>query len=135
MPYKTKEQQKAWREKNKDAQKIKGKAYYEKNKDKIKVRHKVYRESNPQVVRDSQLRTSYDITLDDYNEMFTKQEGKCAICGNHQSEIKTVLAVDHCHSTGKVRGLLCGNCNRAIGLLKDDIENLRCAILYLNKND
>ena len=77
----------------------------------------------------------YDITEDEYNDMFMAQNGKCLICGKHQSEIKTALHIDHCHETGKVRGLLCHRCNIGIGLLEDDIENLRCAILYLNKKD
>ena len=123
------EYMKDWRKKNIDRQKLRDKEYYEKNKDRMKAAH----EANPQVIKGTRLRTRYGITLDNYNEMFIKQDGKCAICGNHQSETKTALVVDHCHSTGKVRGLLCGNCNRGIGCLKDDIENLRCAILYLNE--
>ncbi len=135
MPQKTKEQRaeyhKAWRKKTIDARRAYGKAYYEKNKDKKKE----YYEANLPAIKSYKLSGKYGITLDDYNEMFIKQDGKCAVCGNHQSEIKTALAVDHCHSTGKVRGLLCGNCNRGIGMLKNDIENLRCAILYLNKRN
>jgi len=77
----------------------------------------------------------YGITEDDYNNMFVFQNGKCAICGNHQSELKSPLHIDHNHKTGKVRGLLCAACNMGIGQLQDDIENLRCAILYLNKED
>lgn len=75
----------------------------------------------------------YGLNLEDYNSLFIKQKGKCAICGKHQSELKRSLAVDHCHKTGRVRGLLCRNCNTAIGMLNEDIENLRCAILYLNE--
>lgn len=135
MPQKTKEQKaeymKVWRIKNIDRQKARDKEYYEKNKDKLKI----YRETNSLAIKDYKLRAKYDISLDEYNEIFIKQDGKCAVCGKHQSEIKTALAVDHCHSTGKVRGLLCGNCNRGIGMLQDDIENLRCAILYLNKRN
>jgi len=83
--------------------------------------------------RNQQLMKRYGITLEDYNSMFSDQEGKCAVCGKHQTELKRSLAVDHCHSTDTVRGLLCRNCNTAIGMLNDDIENLRCAILYLNR--
>ena len=77
----------------------------------------------------------YGITEDDYNNLFVKQNGKCAICGKHQSEIEIALLIDHCHKTGKVRGLLCSSCNFGIGHLNDDIENLKCAILYLNRKD
>ncbi len=135
MPRKTKEQiaeyHKVWWEKNIVAQKTYAKAYYKKTKDKKKE----YYKANLPAIKSYKLRGKYGITLDDYNEMFIKQDGKCAICGNHQSEIKTTLVVDHCHSTGKIRGLLCGNCNRGIGMLNHDIENLRCAILYLNKRN
>ena len=113
------------------AQKACAKAYYEKNKDKKKE----YREANPQVIKGNKLRSKYGIELEDYNDMFVLQNGKCAICGKHQTELKKALHIDHCHSTGKIRGLLCGNCNRGIGMLNDDIENLKCAILYLNKRN
>jgi hypothetical protein len=58
----------------------------------------------------------YGITLEDYNSMFIKQGGKCAICFEMQ---EGSLDVDHCHTTGKVRGLLCRKCNLAIGFIKD----------------
>ena len=135
MSLKTKKQiaeyYRAWRKNNKVAQKAHDKAYYEKNKDKKKV----HREANPQKIKGNKLRSKYGIELEDYNDMFVLQNGKCAICGKHQTELKKALHIDHCHSTGKIRGLLCGNCNRGIGMLKDDIENLKCAILYLNKTD
>lgn len=70
----------------------------------------------------------YGITRDQYNDLFNKQNGKCAICGREQKELNSALAVDHCHKTGKVRGLLCGNCNASLGLLFESlqtIENLK----------
>jgi len=85
-------------------------------------------------IRDGVLKRKYGIDLEEYNRMFAEQEGKCAICGIHQSEYKKALSVDHCHETDHVRGLLCLKCNAAIGLLNDDIENLKCAMLYLNAN-
>lgn len=77
----------------------------------------------------------YGITEDDYNDMFVSQNGKCGICGKHQTEIKAALHIDHNHKTGRVRGLLCSSCNFGIGHLQDDIKILRCAILYLNKRN
>jgi hypothetical protein len=59
----------------------------------------------------------YGITVDDYNQMFTLQNGRCAICGVNQ---EGNLDVDHCHQTKKVRGLLCRKCNLAIGYFQDD---------------
>lgn len=82
-------------------------------------------------LKDKKLRENYGISLDIYNEMFQKQNGCCAICNTHQSELIVSLSVDHCHTTGKVRGLLCSNCNRGIGLLKDSIKILNSAIEYL----
>jgi hypothetical protein len=73
------------------------------------------------------------ITLDQYNQIFTNQNGCCAICDKHQSDEPRALAVDHDHETGKVRGLLCNNCNRGIGHLKDSEETLLKAASYLAK--
>ncbi len=59
--------------------------------------------------------------------MFAAQEGACAIC--HRTD--RPLNIDHCHDSGKVRGLLCGPCNRGIGFLEDDVTLLQSAIDYL----
>lgn len=83
------------------------------------------------------LKNAYGIEHDSVKEMFKQQDGKCAICGsegfilNPKQELK--LVVDHCHKSGKVRGMLCHNCNRALGLFKDSVESLNKAIDYLNK--
>jgi hypothetical protein len=74
---------------------------------------------------------SYNLTIDDYNKMFTSQNGCCKICGKHQSEFKKSLSIDHNHQTNEVRGLLCNNCNTILGHAKDDIEILQNAIKYL----
>ena len=81
------------------------------------------------------LRKNYKITLEEYQELFTKQGGKCAICNSEGFQIsrnqRQMIVIDHCHISGKVRGLLCHNCNRGLGLFKDKISNLQNAILYL----
>ena len=78
----------------------------------------------------------HGISLVEYNELFERQEGKCAICGIHEDQLsKKGLAIDHDHVTNKVRGLLCGNCNRALGFFKDDIEILKKAVDYLQQVD
>ena len=78
---------------------------------------------------------TYGITRGAYLEMLVKQDGKCAICRGTgflmRDSHKTLLLVDHDHTTGRVRGLLCHNCNRALGLLHDSTENLLRAIEYL----
>lgn len=71
----------------------------------------------------------YGITEEDYNEMLESQNGVCAICGGNNGQRS--LAVDHCHETDKVRGLLCTGCNTAIGSLRDSPELCRNAALYL----
>jgi hypothetical protein len=83
--------------------------------------------------RDAIVRRQYGITLADYEKMFGEQEGKCAICGNSDEVEGRRLAIDHCHDSGKVRGLLCGKCNRGLGLFYDNKDLLKNAISYLNK--
>jgi len=65
--------------------------------------------------------------------MLEEQEHKCAICSTSDADLDKLLSVDHCHTTGKVRGLLCNNCNLALGNFKDKIENLKSAINYLKQ--
>lgn len=77
---------------------------------------------------------SYGLTVDEFLELHEKQDGKCAICGNAPSTQRG-LHVDHCHTTGVVRGLLCHGCNVGIGALKDDVGLLRAAIDYLKGSD
>jgi hypothetical protein len=63
----------------------------------------------------SNLKCKYGMTENDYNRMFQIQGGKCAICEAHQTDLKSKLCVDHNHTTGKVRGLLCAGCNTSLG--------------------
>jgi len=77
-------------------------------------------------------------STDLFESLLRAQDGKCAICGvseGHRSRRGTVcrLAVDHDHQTGKVRGLLCNNCNRGLGRFKDSVENLEAALRYLKR--
>jgi len=103
-------------------------------KDCFKAKMAKYRADNPEKARETWRRSSYKrfgITLEDYNRMFAEQNGECAICRTHQASFKQALAVDHCHATGVVRGLLCEACNHAIGKFKDSVETLESAINYL----
>lgn len=74
---------------------------------------------------------------DEYQSMLSVQKGLCAICG--KEETSTIrgkvrqLAVDHCHTTGKIRGLLCGNCNRALGLLKEEPDRVKSMLKYIEE--
>lgn len=83
--------------------------------------------------KDWNLQYNFNITLEDYNKMFQEQDGKCAICNKHQTEFDKSLAVDHCHETGKVRGLLCRECNTGLGKFKDSTNLLEKAKNYLIK--
>jgi hypothetical protein len=85
-----------------------------------------YYKRNPDKAHQRNLKTFYGITKQDYAEMFEKQNGACACCGK-----VSPLNVDHCHSSGTVRGLLCTNCNIALGHFKDDVDLIRKAIAYL----
>lgn len=81
--------------------------------------------------RESHLKV-YGITKGDYSQMYIDQKGLCAICKVSFSKMKSIdINVDHCHSTGRVRGILCRNCNSLLGFAKDNIDNLYGAIEYL----
>jgi hypothetical protein len=95
-----------------------------------------YRPSCKTCARDSHLQRLYGINLREYTEFLEDQDHSCAICTIHLSEYSQRFKhfhVDHDHSTGEVRGLLCHNCNRALGMLQDDVVVLENAIKYLNK--
>jgi len=86
-----------------------------------------------QLLRKNMLFRKYGITPEQYNEMLLKQDGKCAICRSVDSKSArtTNMAVDHDHTTSKVRGLLCNDCNIAIGLLQDNPLVCEAAAEYL----
>lgn len=82
-------------------------------------------------VRDYDWKRRRHITPDEYARIFNLQGGRCAICGKSYKDEKQMLAVDHCHDTNEIRGLLCRNCNFAIGLFYEDINLLFKAMVYL----
>jgi len=86
---------------------------------------------NPDKKRNGALKREYGITLEEYNVILAKQNKKCAICLRDKSEFKVSMHLDHDHITGKIRGILCASCNRVLGLLKDNPENLERALVYL----
>lgn len=98
-------------------------SYARENKDKIQPKLGGYA-----------LKRRYGITVDDYASMMETQQYKCAICGVDKCPTGRNLAVDHCHTTGKVRGLLCSLCNKGLGSFKDSTESLEKAIEYLKQN-
>ena len=81
------------------------------------------------------IEKTYNFTFDEYERLFEDQKGKCAICESRISSTRTSrLFVDHCHHSGKVRGLLCSSCNHGLGLFKDSPKLLSKAIEYLSDN-
>lgn len=77
------------------------------------------------------MNRKYGITAEEYDSLHLNQNGLCAICNGTNAEMR--LAVDHCHATGAIRGLLCNQCNRALGLFKDDTKLLSAVLLYLQQ--
>lgn len=88
---------------------------------------------DPLKTKDYQLRTKYGISLDQYNSMLCSQDFKCAICSTSEPQGYN-WHVDHCHNTGKVRGILCCNCNQALGLLKENTHSLEKMIGYIKQH-
>lgn len=77
-------------------------------------------------------KTDIKITIEEYNILLTNQKGLCALCNSLPGG--KALHIDPCHKTNKIRGLLCGSCNRALGLLKDNEQVLQKAIDYVKSN-
>lgn len=96
---------------------------------------KQWQQSNPQKRKGQRLK-QHGIDINDYQWLMAEQSGKCAICGySDQSNPNFFPVVDHCHTTGRVRGLLCMNCNQALGKFKDDPNLLMAAVAYLIRNN
>ena len=97
-----------------------------------------YKENTPEydaVKRREKIVKVYGLTLDDYDEMYEQQEGRCKICGIEEKYVsKQRFHIDHCHETGRVRGLLCSKCNKGLGLFKDNANFLREAAKYIEDN-
>lgn len=114
------------------------KEYRQKNPEKVKLSRQLYGINKKENVKDAVLKYKFNMTFDQYNEMLIKQNGVCAICFKQEvSKAKNRdytknLAVDHCHTTGKIRGLLCEKCNQGLGRFNDSIILLQNAIKYLS---
>jgi hypothetical protein len=110
------------------------KRYRAKNREKHLAYSKNYNNEYYHKVRKiKDLCKKYDITIESYNEILRKFDGKCHICNKAESRNGfTALCIDHCHTTGKVRGLLCNSCNVGLGCFKDDIKLLDKAKKYLS---
>ena len=109
------------------------------------LKQKERKERDPTIYRriewPSKLKRVYGITVNDYYKMLEEQGGGCAICNTkvpsarkRKYATQEMFFVDHCHSTGKVRGLLCGKCNRGLGYFEDEPERLEEAADYLRRS-
>jgi hypothetical protein len=106
--------------------------WYERNTDKMAALSRAWAASNPDrakaIGRKGHLKKTYGLTLEDYDRLLEAQGGKC-VCGS----TKKPLHVDHDHETGEVRGLLCGPCNRTIGMALESPERLMALVRYLKR--
>ena len=109
--------------------------YYRKHRAACAERNKRCKLKNPDVIRKRLYRQKYGITIEDYNLLIEQQGGCCAICGSTEPKGRgPFFQVDHCHVTNRVRGLLCGPCNRGIGYLQDNPTVMRRAASYVEAN-
>jgi len=129
------------KEEKRELNRIKNIKWRRENKEKYLKCAAQYRKNNRKKIQDYKLNTRYGISAERYLELYQIQNGKCAICNNSESALHNstkqiiTLAVDHCHETKKVRGLLCQDCNRGLGNFHDDILRLEKTIKYLKINN
>lgn len=88
---------------------------------------------NPRTKRNTHLKSKFGITIDQFNELLAKQNHCCAICMSPTPKGRGTFHVDHCHETGKIRGILCHDCNTGIGKLGDSLESVKKAVSYLER--
>jgi hypothetical protein len=111
---------KKWREENPERFRASTKAWYLKNKDRV-----------CEIERHRSRFKLYGVTKEKYETMLEEHLNKCAICGKNNEDCEKSLSIDHCHNTGKVRGLLCAGCNFLVGRIEDlGIDDI---VMYFNK--
>lgn len=117
-----------------------GRLWRSTNKKKSSEYSKKWRSKNPEKVKEQDrrhhLRTEYGLTPDQYDEMVSNQGGRCLVCLEIPMGKRgySTLHVDHCHLTGRVRGLLCGRCNTALGSLRESEEITQNLVWYIQKH-
>lgn len=153
-PEEIKEYHKIWYQKNKEKVALYKREHYNFNIEKYKIRatrfnksqkRKDWKEKTKEYrsnyskeywnkIKSSKphLKREYGITLEDYNQLLINQDYKCLGCGILNTDVNRGLCVDHYHSTGKIRGLLCTKCNSALGYVNDNLDILNNLIKYLS---
>lgn len=125
-----------WYSRNREYSIGRVKEWQHKNPERLRAWRRKYREEHGEEKkrrdREGHLRRKYGVTQNMFEALVLAQLGKCAICGANEA---MELHIDHDHRTKKVRGLVCGKCNKAIGLLNDDPDRLTSAKKYLERAD
>jgi hypothetical protein len=144
MPYANKEKEKAYRKKYRlcHTERIKEqtKIYYHKHKERLNAYSTLWQKQHKEARKQQHYKKKYGITLEDYNKILDSQSGICAIC--QQTEVISTgktkkinpLGIDHCHKTGRIRGLLCSKCNIGLGFLEKLTVPIERYFNYLNQN-
>jgi hypothetical protein len=136
-PAQTEEERKAyhreWNQKQRvkkpEQQKAVSKKSREKHKERRSAENRKYEQDNPEKLKQFRRTTRYGLSEENYLAMVAEQESCCWICGDFME----VPFIDHCHTTNKVRGLLCRCCNAGLGMFTDDPKKLNRAIQYLKE--
>ena len=130
----------------KECDRKKNREYYETYRERILTRNKEYRgrsleqisenkaryyRENKEVILEKMAAKDFGITVEEVRDL---RKLPCRICGTEKCKSGRAIAIDHCHETGRIRGVLCANCNTGIGLLNDSPELLRNAASYLEEN-
>lgn len=123
---KIKQQKRAWALANAEKRRETAKAWKRKNREKVNQKKKEYQKRYGIAIATKK----YGITIDEYNSLYSKQNGLCAICGEGKDYL---LCIDHCHKTGIVRGLLCKKCNLGLGWFRDNPEFIKHAYHYISR--
>lgn len=114
----------------KECQREYKKSYLKKYPDRVKESDRKYKEANKKEnYRWDNLRQKYNLSEEDYNILLHSQDNLCKVC----SKFLTYPHIDHCHKTGKIRGILCPSCNTGLGKLGDTVEGVRKALEYLEE--
>lgn len=109
--------------------------HYKINRSRLAI-DKDFRDNVNRLNRISKIKNKYGLSQESYNNLIINQNNKCAICSIEFNSIskKTKIAIDHCHKTDSIRGLLCSRCNIGLGQFRDNENYLLSAIQYLRKN-
>ncbi len=127
-------QQRDYVAKNKERVRNGMKAYNKKNREQIRVRQREYRDANREYLKAYKREKDTGFSADLFNKTYEYQGGKCAICKCDLAALRPDLVhADHCHGTRIPRGILCSNCNTAIGQLGDTADALQRAVDYLTR--